>query len=179
MCVCVCVCLCVCFVFACRPSTILLMQGYLWVDQVPQGSFVWRSTTTTLSLYLVCTVWTQLLDQEYSHILFFVFYTRTHARTHARTHTHHIRSWISCTHRNECWAYLQLRDLLKKFQVYLLISSVRVAEDFAFLILTDMLHLKIPDRNTQVRIIATLSVLSDLDLFSGMEHFKPLLEDWE
>lgn len=45
------------FVCICRLSTILLMQAWLWVDQVPQDSSVWRSITTTLSLYPVHTVY--------------------------------------------------------------------------------------------------------------------------
>lgn len=74
---------CVC---ACRLFTILPMQGCLWVDQVPQGSFVWRSTTTTLSLYLVHTVhmWnknTHLSPNIYCHtctLSFSFSYTHTH-----------------------------------------------------------------------------------------------------
>lgn len=68
------------FVCICRLSTIPLMQAWLWVDQAPQDSSVWRSITTTLSLYPVHTVymWTCKLQARASKNVFhFLWHTHT------------------------------------------------------------------------------------------------------
>lgn len=197
--------LCVC-VTVCRPFTILLMPGCLLVDQILQGSFVWRSITTTLSLYLVCTVYTQKHvcqnPSMYCHT-FFLLHTHTHTHQdspccsrwvlildgaiHFRFSRYTAPFDLTCTSHcrlsifgSDLTICMDLLKFCKLFLNVLFVSSPSVPSQNVRTVQQKPKN-KIPDMKSQARITALL--VCSLTWFPFLKHVWSILcllwEGWQ